>query len=124
MTGQVKEDILARFGEIGVSVKKGELQFNPRLLRKEEFLTDSKDFKYIDVDGVKKTLVLDSGTFCFTYCQIPVVYQISKKTGVKLFYNDDSNKEFDFLKIDFKTSKKIFERTSEVEKIIVHINNI
>ena len=124
MTGQVKEDILARFGEIGVSVKKGELQFNPRLLRKEEFLTDSKDFKYIDVDGVKKTLVLDSGTFCFTYCQIPVVYQISKKTGVKLFYNDDSNKEFDFLKIDFKTSKKIFERTSEVEKIIVYINNI
>ena len=124
MTGQVKEDILARFGEIGVSVKKGELQFNPRLLRKEEFLTDSKDFKYIDVDGVKKTLVLDSGTFCFTYCQIPVVYQISKKTGVKLFYNDDSNKEFDFLKIDFKTSKKIFERTSEVEKIIVYVNNI
>ena len=72
----------------------------------------------------KKTLVLDSGTFCFTYCQIPVVYQISKKTGVKLFYNDDSNKEFDFLKIDFKTSKKIFERTSEVEKIIVYVNNI
>ena len=39
MTGQVKEDILCRFGELGVFVKEGKLYFDPCLLRKEEFLT-------------------------------------------------------------------------------------
>ena len=35
MTGQVKEDILSSFGELGVFVKNGKLVFNPRLLRKK-----------------------------------------------------------------------------------------
>ena len=32
MTGQVKEDILSRFGELGVTVKNGQLSFDPVLL--------------------------------------------------------------------------------------------
>ena len=35
LTGQVKEDILCRFGELGVFVDEGELYFDPCLLRKE-----------------------------------------------------------------------------------------
>ena len=42
MTGQVKEDILSRFGELGVFVKEGRLFFNPCLLRKDEFLVAQK----------------------------------------------------------------------------------
>jgi hypothetical protein len=122
MTGQVKEDILARFGEIGVFVKEGKLQFNPRLLRKEEFLTTSKDFNFIDIHGNKKTLILDSKTFCFTYCQIPVVYKHSDKNSVEVFFEDDSNKEIEGLIVDTEISKKIFERTGEVKKIFVFIN--
>ena len=49
MTGQVKEDILSRFGELGVFVKDGKLLFNPSLLRKEEFLKESAIFKYTDI---------------------------------------------------------------------------
>ena len=122
MTGQVKEDILSRFGEIGVFVKKGQVQFNPKLLRKEEFLTVSKEFTYIDLDSHKKTLVLASDTFCFTYCQVPVVYQLSEKNGVKVFFEDATNKEFENLVLDAAVSQKIFERTGEVKKIIVFIN--
>jgi hypothetical protein len=124
MTGQVKEDVLCRFGEIGVFVKEGELQFNPRLLRKEELLTSSKNFAYINIDGIKKTLVLEQNTFCFTYCQIPVIYKLSDKNGIKVFFEDNSNKEIDNLKLDAKISKKIFERTGEVKKIIVLINKL
>ena len=47
MTGQVKEDVLSRFGELGVVVSEGKLGFNPRLLRKNEFLQESKLFHYI-----------------------------------------------------------------------------
>ena len=37
MTGQVKEDILCRFGELGVRVQQGQVSFRPTLLRDEEF---------------------------------------------------------------------------------------
>ncbi|MGB5499286.1 MAG: hypothetical protein WBM77_10190, partial [Maribacter sp.] len=50
MTGQVKEDILSRFGELGVFVTDGKIVFNPRLLRFEEFLKEPKVFKYVDLD--------------------------------------------------------------------------
>ena len=122
MTGQVKEDVLCRFGEIGAFVKDGKLQFNPKLLRKEELLTDSKDFIYIDLEGSKKTLTLAPNTFSFTYCQIPVIYQLSDKNAIDVFFKDDSKKEIDSLQLDTETSKKIFQRTGEVEKIIVFIN--
>ena len=122
MTGQVKEDILSRFGEIGVFVKKGQLQFNPKLLRKEEFLTAYKNFTYVDIYSHKKILSLSPNTFCFTYCQIPVIYQLSEKSGVKVFFEDATNKEFENLVLDAEVSQKIFERTGEVKKIIVFIN--
>ncbi|MFZ1290654.1 MAG: hypothetical protein WAR79_11225, partial [Melioribacteraceae bacterium] len=38
MTGQVKEDILTRIGELGVKMKDGKLVFEPHLLSKNEFL--------------------------------------------------------------------------------------
>ena len=38
MTGQVKEDILCRFGELGYYVKKGCLGFYPDILNLEEFI--------------------------------------------------------------------------------------
>lgn len=38
MTGQVKEDILTRIGELGVKMKDGKLVFEPHLLSKSEFL--------------------------------------------------------------------------------------
>ena len=41
MTGQVKEEILTRFGELGVCVEDGVIHFKPSLLRKAEFLSDS-----------------------------------------------------------------------------------
>ena len=55
MTGQVKEDILSRFGELGVFVKEGKLRFNPCLLRRNEFLKGSlKIFEYVDVHMQQK----------------------------------------------------------------------
>ena len=37
MTGQVKEDILSRFGELGVRVSDGTLGFDPTILHVNEF---------------------------------------------------------------------------------------
>ncbi len=121
MTGQVKEDILSRFGELGVFIEGGKLCFNPCLLRKDEFLTDSKMFEYVDVHSRQKQLEVKSDSICFTYCQVPVVYQLAESNGLKVIYKDSAVKEFELLSVDSKTSKEVFERTGNVVQIIVQI---
>ncbi len=116
MTGQVKEDVLCRFGELGVFVEDGKLFFNPRLLRAEEFLSEAKTFKYTAIDKELKTIPLEKGSLCFTYCQVPVIYKLEDNNRVEVIYNDGSTS-----KLDETTSDKIFNRTGEVNQIIVSV---
>ncbi|MGB5430217.1 hypothetical protein, partial [Eudoraea sp.] len=123
MTGQVKEDILSRFGELGVFVRDGKLMFNPRLLRKEEFLNKAKKFTFTDINKEIKEIELEKGSLCFTYCQIPIIYKLAEKQGLKIVFNGDAILEYDHLNLDLATSKKVFERTGEITQIIVSINS-
>ncbi|MEQ9581228.1 MAG: hypothetical protein RIM68_03585, partial [Arenibacter sp.] len=68
MTGQVKEDVLSRFGELGISVSNGQLAFNPVLLRKEEFLRATTNFEYLDINNEVKNIQLKKDSLCFMYC--------------------------------------------------------
>ncbi|MBQ0787593.1 MAG: hypothetical protein KBT69_08840 [Oceanihabitans sp.] len=121
MTGQVKEDILSRFGELGVFVKNGVLLFNPRLLRKTEFLTKPKTFIYTDVNKKEKSLELEKDSLCFTYCQVPIIYKNSDKNKIKVVFNNKSVITFNALKTDMETSTKLFNRTGEIDHIIVEL---
>jgi hypothetical protein len=122
MTGQVKEDILSRFGELGVFVSEGKLMFNPCLLRKEEFLKEPKTFRYIDIDKKEQKIEVAKESLCFTYCQIPIIYKLSEKENLKVVFHTGPALEFSQLHIDSETSKKVFERTGEISQIIVSIN--
>ena len=122
MTGQVKEDILSRFGELGVFVSEGKLMFNPRLLRKEEFLKKAETFTYVNIKKDIEEIELEIGSICFTYCQIPIIYKLAGKEGMKVIMSDDSVLEYDRLNLDLATSKKVFERTGEIKQIIASIN--
>ena len=74
MTGQVKEEILTRFGELGVMVEGGCLRFAPRLLRRGEFRTEPGEFRYLDLGGAERSRALPAGSLAFTCCQVPVCY--------------------------------------------------
>jgi hypothetical protein len=121
MTGQVKEDILSRFGELGVFIKNGSLQFNPCLLRKEEFLTKSKSFDYVNVHFEHKTIALTENSLAFTFCQIPVVYQLSDVSNIEIFDNQGKSKTINQLTLDTKTSQDVFSRNGVIEKLIVNV---
>ena len=41
MTGQVKEEVITRLGELGLAVEGGQIHFRPHLLRASEFLEDA-----------------------------------------------------------------------------------
>lgn len=73
MTGQVKEDILCRFGELGVRVRDGQVSFLPTLLRDDEFLPD--------------------GTLSFSYCGALVTYRKGEHGG-RTLSKDDSARLF------------------------------
>jgi hypothetical protein len=122
MTGQVKEDILSRFGELGVFVKQGRIHFQPCLLRKEEFIKEAKSFTYINLNKEKKVVPLEVGTLGFTFCQIPVIYQMAANDALEVFFKDGSSQKFDELTLSKKISQFIFERTGNITHIRAAIN--
>jgi hypothetical protein len=121
MTGQVKEDILSRFGELGIVVSDGLLSFKPSLLRKQEFLAKDQGFNYIDLGRNKQTIAVSAGSLAFTYCQVPVIYTKSLQESVLVVFKDGTEKTFEQLKLDKTTSEKLFQRTGEINHIIVKV---
>ncbi len=122
MTGQVKEDILSRIGELGVFVNKGQITFKPRLLRTSEFLTKPELFRYTNVQNQEKVIQLEKDSLCFTYCQVPIIYKKSKTNSIKVLMDDSSEVQTEGISLDYETSRKIFERTGDVSQITVFIN--
>ena len=117
LTGQVKEDILCRFSELGVFVSAGCLHFRPLLLKREEFIPSSTDFEFVDVTGCQRKLRLKPNSLAFTYCQVPIVYQLGGKNSLKVFGRPAAPVQLDGLRLDAETSGSIFDRDGTVARI-------
>ena len=118
MTGQVKEDIITRFAELGISVEDGLLGFEPSLLNQSEFLTKPSVFSYIDVAGNPQKLDLPVGTLAFTICQIPVVYHLAEHNAIIVTTKDDA-KQQDSLVLSRADSEAVFGRVGAISRIDV-----
>ena len=122
MTGQVKEDILSRIGELGVSVKDGKIVFRPCLLRKEEFLDEKEEFKYMTIDQSEQSIAVPANSLAFTYCQVPVTYSLADRYKINVFDNDDSTYSFESNTLDESTSHHLFSRSGKVKEIHVFVD--
>ena len=122
MTGQVKEDIISRFAELGICVENRRIIFTPQLLRKSEFLTLPKVFTYYDINGVQQTRIVNHNMLAFTYCQVPVFYHLSDVCKIVIYRTDDSIIEQNGLELDTQTSCEIFNRTNTITKMDVYLN--
>jgi hypothetical protein len=123
MTGQVKEDILVRLGELGVFIEDGKLLFKPSMLKQAELLEKQESFSYPDLEGGMQELNLDPGSLAFTCCQVPVVYRLSDRDAVQIQFSDGKQNEIDSLQLDKKTSGMIFHRTGKVKLIQVDLKD-
>ncbi len=101
MTGQVKESIIMRRGELGVRVKEGVISFDPSFLRQAEFD--------------------ENGEVSFALCGIPVWYKKSDTEKMIISFNNGEQYESSNYVIDFETSKSIFEREDVVKSIVISI---
>jgi hypothetical protein len=119
MTGQVKEDIISRLGEMGVAVENGQLGFRRYMVSRGEFLQEARQFHFYDVDGSDSSLDLGPGTMAFTTCQVPVVAHLSGPQRLEISIAEGSCSTVDALDLDAITSAAVFERTGAVRRLDV-----
>ncbi|MEX2443242.1 MAG: hypothetical protein WD492_06545 [Alkalispirochaeta sp.] len=121
MTGQVKEDVIARFGELGVRVEQGTVEFRPLLLSADEFAPESTEFRYLDLSGEWKAITLPANALAFTYCQVPIVYHRSNTPGLQITRRDGTVIEAEEPQLAWEVSQTLFDRTGEIVRIDVNI---
>ncbi len=124
MTGQVKEDIISRFGELGISINNGKIKFSTSLIKENEFLEKSMVYLYYDLNGKYQTLMLNAGMVAYTFCQVPIIYIISKENKIVITRNNGSEEEVNGAELDENCSRSIFERSGRIIRIKVLINII
>jgi hypothetical protein len=123
MTGQVKEDILSRFGELGIFIKEGELHFQPQLLRKEEFLSEGESVDFFDVNGEKREMQVPENALFFTKCKVPVIYEMSDEESIEIFDEQQSSKKYNQLFLNKEDSENVFKRNGNIRLIKVKIDS-
>jgi hypothetical protein len=117
MTGQVKEEILTRWGELGVRVHDGKISFDPGLLNEGEFLAEPADFPHIDAEGNRQSIRLEAGSLGFTFCQVPVIYTRGTENRISVKLADGSERELERLTVTEILSRHVFGRTGHVRRI-------
>lgn len=102
MTGQVKEEVIARLGELGLSFEQGMLIFGPPLLSPAELWNGG----------------LDSGpSYTFTVCQTPVTVRPGTRDHLRVRYADGQLVEREGRSMTREESAAIFGRTGEIAEV-------
>ena len=118
MTGQVKEEIITRMGELGCRVKNQKLILYPKLLKKSEFLKKGLIFSHVDIERKMRREKLKPNQLGFTYCQVPIIYELTnKKSNILIQYKNKKTKAIKSVEIPKSDSIEIFNRSGNIQKI-------
>jgi len=119
MTGQVKEEILARFGELGIRVKDGSVKFQTNLLRSIEFVKQKTELTYLDIDDNWQKVAVPESGIAFTWCQVPVVYLLddSQFPSLTITYDDGKKETLNQLTLPAEESANLFLRNGRIRQI-------
>jgi hypothetical protein len=121
MTGQVKEDVISRFAELGVRVSGGRLEFLPNGLKRSEFFEEAVDGSLPGISGPGADN-LAAGTLAFTVCGVPVVYHLADSPAIRLELAGDETREMSGERLDPDSSRSLFMREGKILRIDVDID--
>ncbi len=122
MTGQVKEELLTRMGELGVRVEQGALSFDTWMLRESEFTAQETTFHYVDVHGREQSIELPPGSLAYTFCQVPITYTCSADDRVDIVYSGGHQRQVAGHGLDAETSGHVFRRDGHIARIMVYVS--
>ncbi len=100
MTGQVKEDIISRWFELGVSVRDGQITFRPTMLRDEDF-TD--------------------GELRFTYCGTEIIYRQKSKVERQKNASLKVESRKQGLTLSKEDSGHLFARDGKIKQLTIEV---
>ncbi len=103
MTGQVKEEVLTRFGELGLRVADGCLQLSPGLLPPDELFPAAPD-------GAR-------GPAWFTYCAVPMTIGRGEIDEVVVVAGDGTREHRDGLALTARQSQELFARMGAIVRV-------
>ncbi|MEH6635200.1 MAG: hypothetical protein V7700_06755 [Halioglobus sp.] len=119
MTGQVKEEMMTRFAELGIRVHGGAVQFEPALLRAREFIAAPAPFRFLDVDGLWQALTVPAGGLAFTWCQVPLVYRLdeSAEPAVTVTWDNGDRQTLRTLALPAEIAEQLFRRSGRIREL-------
>ena len=117
MTGQVKEGVLARLGELGVRLREGEIRFEPHLLDASELLTGGVSWRPRAVGGHQ--LAIPGGAIGFCVCGTPVVLEPGDAPEIRVHTAHGETVTIAGASLGRSWSKEVFSRTGRVRSIEV-----
>jgi hypothetical protein len=115
MTGQVKEGVLARFGELGVRVRRGRIEFDPVLLDPAERLTTAATMRVRG--GLPREIEVPAGAVGLTLCGTPIVVTPAGRSRITVHLEDGSRLAFDGAALPVEWSREVFARSGRVARI-------
>jgi len=123
MTGQVKEEIITRFGELGLFIREGKIIFRPYLLRKSEFLNKKSTFLMINTKKVREKISLDENQLAYTFCQIPIIYHLCDKKSwfIEINYRKGQTIKIKSNSLNNDYSLEIFKRNDNIKFLKVYL---
>jgi hypothetical protein len=121
MTGQVKEDVIGRIGELGLAVADGRIHFRPELVRGVEFRSTPGVLHHVDLTGAARELPVPADAYGFTFCQVPVLVRRGGTAGVTVVAADGGETHVGALELDADTSAAVFARTGAVARLDVQL---
>ncbi len=123
LTGQVKEDVISRIGELGLMIQSGCIVIEPALLNHEEILEEQQSFGFYGTDGKIRKIWLDKGQLGFTFCMTPFILNSSNKNEINVFYTDGSVEHIEGKVINVEISNQIFSRSCKIDRIQANMNS-
>jgi hypothetical protein len=120
LTGQVKEDVITRFRQLGVRVTHGEVSFEPIMLRREEFLREAASWRF-STGGAERTEELPAGSLAFTLCGVPIVYCLADRARLQAFGEDGAPVVLPGTRLGRELSRSLFRREGRIRKVVVDV---
>jgi hypothetical protein len=123
MTGQVKEELITRLGELGGFVQNGSVVFEPFMLRAQEFTVAEQDFRYLAVNDKWETIKLPPASIGFSWCQVPVVFTLTDEaeSAMQVILSSGELVSRSSSSLTLEESQDMFERNGNIKQIEVNI---
>jgi hypothetical protein len=121
MTGQAKEEVLTRFGELGLRVRQGIAHFAPTLLRRQEFVESPRTACLLDQSSNWQEVAVPARGLAFTWCQVPIIYELvdGAAPAVTVHYADGQLQSMGELNLSAEDSATLFRREGRLRRIHV-----